>query len=227
MNKTHLAIFCDFDGTVARRDVGYHLYRHFSGGRNEALLPDWKAGRLSTRDCMRLESEMVRATPQQIDNFLDQFELDPTFAEFTRLCADAGVPVVIVSEGLDLYIRRLLLRAGLDQVSFRSNIAHLENGGIRIEFPYPFRICPGCGNCKAARIEEFRRAAGETCRVVFVGDGYSDACGARAADIVFAKKDLMAYCDSEKIAYNVFGDFKDVSSRLIQQGLLVLKRESG
>lgn len=220
MTDSRMVVFCDFDGTVASRDVGYNLYHHFSGGRNDGLLPDWKAGRLSTRDCMRLETEMVRATPPEIYHFIDRFELDPTFPDFAELLGRAGVPLVIVSEGLDLYISRMLERSGLKQLSVKSNIGRLENGGLRIEFPYDFRVCPGCGNCKAARIEEYRRTAGEDCRVVFVGDGYSDACGAKAADVVFAKKDLVRYCLAEGISYNVFTNFKDVSDRLIQEGLL-------
>ena len=224
MSNPHLAIFCDFDGTVSRRDVGYHLYHHFSGGRNDALLPDWKAGRLSTRDCMRLESEMVRATPEEIFRFLNQFELDPTFPEFARVCRAANVPIIIVSEGLDIYIKRLLANDGPEHFDVKCNIGHLERGRLRIEFPYQYRICPGCGNCKAARIEEFRAQTGEDCRIVFVGDGYSDACGARAADLVFAKKDLIQYCQTEGILYNEFSNFEDVTDRLVQQGHLTRRK---
>lgn len=220
MSEPRTVIFCDFDGTAAARDVGYNLYHHFSGGKNDALLPDWKSGRLSTRDCMRLESEMVRATPQEIDDFLDQFDLDPTFIPFAEFCRSADVALVIVSEGLDFYIRKLLARHGLEWIEVRSNIGHRENGGIRIEFPYAYRVCAGCGNCKAARIEEYRRVAGEPCRVVFVGDGYSDACGAGAADIVFAKKDLVLYCESRGISYHSFANFREVSDRLLQLGLI-------
>jgi 2-hydroxy-3-keto-5-methylthiopentenyl-1-phosphate phosphatase len=220
MSRPRLAIFCDFDGTVARRDVGYHLYHHFSGGRNDALLPDWKAGRLSTRECMRLESEMVRGTPEDIFRFLDQFDLEPTFPEFARVCRENDVPIVIVSEGLDIYIKRLLANYGPDHFNVKCNIGHLESGGIRIEFPYEYRVCPGCGNCKAARIEEFRAQVGGACTVVFVGDGYSDACGARAADLVFAKKDLVRYCQAEGILYNEFSSFEDVTDQLVQQGHL-------
>jgi 2-hydroxy-3-keto-5-methylthiopentenyl-1-phosphate phosphatase len=224
MSSPHVAIFCDFDGTVARRDVGYHLYHHFSGGRNDALLPAWKAGRLSTRDCMRLESEMVRASPEEISQFLNQFDLDPTFPEFARVCRAADVPIVIVSEGLDIYIKRLLADQGPEHFNVKCNIGHLEGGGIRIEFPYEYRVCPGCGNCKAARIEEFRAQMDGGCRIVFVGDGYSDACGARAADLVFAKKDLIKYCQTEGILYNEFSNFEDVTERLVQQGYLTPRK---
>jgi len=224
MSNPRLAIFCDFDGTVARRDVGYHLYHHFSGGRNDALLPDWKAGRLSTRDCMRLESEMVRATPEEIHQFLDQFDLDPTFPEFARVCRADEIPIVIVSEGLDIYITRLLASHGPEHFNVKCNIGHFEGGGIRIEFPYEYRVCPGCGNCKAARIEEFRVQVGDACPIVFIGDGYSDACGARAADLVFAKKDLVRYCQSEGILYNEFSNFEDVTDLLVRRGHLTPRK---
>ncbi len=218
MTGEQIAIFCDFDGTVARRDVGYHLFHHFSGGRNDALLPDWKAGRLSTRDCLRLEAEMVRAAPDEILAFLDGFDLDPTFPRFARFCREHDLPLVILSEGMDFYIKKLLGKHGLDGLTVFSNIGHFENGGLRIEFPHRKRTCAGCGNCKAARIAEYRHRFGGDCRAIFIGDGYSDACGAGEADEVFAKKDLQKYCDAEGISYNAFADFDDVINQLVQRG---------
>jgi 2,3-diketo-5-methylthio-1-phosphopentane phosphatase len=219
MTSPSPVIFCDFDGTAAQHDIGYLLYKQFSGGRVEALIPDWKAGRLSTRECLRLEAEMVRGAPEEVLGFIDQFELDTTFVPFVDACRVAGVPLTILSEGMDLYISRLLSRSGLDHLTVHANIGHLENGGLKIEFPYSTRICAGCGNCKAARIKEYRAANNSKAPVVFIGDGYSDACGARAADIVFAKKDLRQYCRDNKILYHDFSNFMDVIDRLKEDGL--------
>jgi 2,3-diketo-5-methylthio-1-phosphopentane phosphatase len=220
MRRPAAAIFCDFDGTVSQRDVGYYLFHHFSGGKNDALLPDWKAGRLSTRDCLRLETEMVKAAAEDIMAFVDRFELDPTFAPFVRRCRDADLPVRVVSEGMDFYIRRLLAGAGLDGLTVLSNRGILENETIRIEFPYTAKTCEGCGNCKAQRMKEYRLEAGAADRVVFVGDGYSDACAASEADIVFAKKDLQQYCQDEGISYYSFSDFDDITAQLAGRGFL-------
>jgi len=220
MKKRHTAIFCDFDGTVSTRDVGYHLFHHFSEGRNDALLPDWKAGSLSTRDCLRIEAEMVHASPEEIFRFLDRFDLDEAFPEFIRVCRANEIPVTIVSEGMDFYIKRLLARYRLDDLPVLCNIGHLENGGLRIEFPYHTRICKGCGNCKAARMSEYRREQREECRIIFIGDGFSDACAAGEADVVFAKKDLKRYCVAESILYIEYANLQDVICRLQQKGLL-------
>ena len=223
MSAIQTAVFVDFDGTISTRDVGYNLYHHFSNGRVEELIPEWKAGRLSTRDCLKLEVDMVSASPAEVDRFIDQFEIDPTCPGFAASLKAHEIPLIVASEGMEFYIKRLLARHELDSLPVSSNIGHLENGGIRMEFPHTVRRCPGCGNCKAARISEYRQSIDSESRIVFIGDGYSDACGAREADIVFAKKDLVQYCKDERISYTGFEDFHDVRRELERQGHLNFK----
>jgi 2,3-diketo-5-methylthio-1-phosphopentane phosphatase len=215
-----LAVFCDFDGTVAVRDVGYHLFHHFSGGRNDELLPDWKAGRISSREILTREAAMVHATPEAILAHVDEYQLDAAFAAFETLCRANDVPVTVISEGLDIYIKRLLYRHGLEHVPVICNIGHLEAGGLRIEFPYVNRVCTSCGSCKGERIAEYRQRLGRRVTVVFVGDGYSDACAAAEADILFAKKDLEQYCLARNIRYNSYKTFADVARSLTELGHL-------
>jgi 2-hydroxy-3-keto-5-methylthiopentenyl-1-phosphate phosphatase len=47
--------------------------------------------------------------------------------------------------------------------------------------------------------------------VVFVGNGLSDRCGARAADFTFAKDDLAGFCAQEGIRFQPFASFDDVN----------------
>jgi 2-hydroxy-3-keto-5-methylthiopentenyl-1-phosphate phosphatase len=61
--------------------------------------------------------------------------------------------------------------------------------------------CPECGEaCKRGGLP---RASD----VVYVGDGYSDRCAARAADRVFARDGLARYLDAEGVAFEPFSDF--------------------
>ena len=221
MSDTHAAIFCDFDGTISQADIGYELFKHFSGGRSLSLIPDWKAGRISNREILEREAEMVHATAEEILAFIDRYEIDSTFVEFERLCRGNDIPVTVVSEGMDMYIRRLLGRNGLDNVSVICNVGILENDGIRMEFPHRNAKCTRCGSCKGERIQEFRRTAKNGTVMIFVGDGYSDACAAKEADIVFAKKDLVRYCQAENIAYNAYDTFRDVTDWLVRQRYLI------
>jgi len=220
MTELHTAVFCDFDGTISRRDVGYNLFRHFSGGKNDELIPDWKAGRLSTRDCLLQEAAMVHATEEEVYRFLEQFELNPGFVEFVRLCQASSVDLFVVSDGLDFYIRHLLEHNNLEHLSVIANRGRLENGGIKVEFTHHNRTCRRCGNCKGERIQEYRNGKSQKTRVVFVGDGYSDTCATAEADLIFAKKDLEQYCLINDIVFYKYDDFFDVARKMVELGYL-------
>ena len=76
------------------------------------------------------------------------------------------------------------------------------------EFPYAGSSCGRCGNCKGARADDQRRLGYE---VVMIGDGLSDRCGARAADRVVARGDLLEWCRREGVPAEPFEDFADVA----------------
>lgn len=222
VGSSSIAVFCDFDGTVARNDVGYSLFTHFSGGRNKAMIPDWKAKKITTRECLTREADMVKASASEILEFIDQFELDSGFAEFVDTCGKHDVPLVIMSEGLDIYIEPILARHGLKELPIICNRGELADNKIKVRFPFTNRNCTWCGSCKGERMAEYRVLAGDT-RLVFVGDGYSDACAATEADILLAKKDLVEYCQAEDIPYNAFDSFADVTTQLFSADNSVLR----
>lgn len=219
MVRSRYAVFCDFDGTIARRDVGYHMYHHFTGGRNDELVPDWKSGRLSTRECMAIESSMVRATPEEFYAYLDSHELDRSFAPFAKRCQAEDMPLTILSDGLDLYITYLLRKYAIVDLPLICNRGYLESGRLRVEFPYPDPNKTGGGVCKGDRIAEFRATGNADRMVIFVGDGLSDVGALPEVDILFAKKDLRQYCDRQNIPYNGFDTFDDVTRELTRRAV--------
>jgi 2-hydroxy-3-keto-5-methylthiopentenyl-1-phosphate phosphatase len=86
-----------------------------------------------------------------------------------------------------------------------------NNGHPTMTFARPNPACCRLGNCKRLIVEEHRPPGG---RVVFVGDGLSDACGTAAADLVFAKGLLARHCGENGIAYRPYKDFADVAAAL-------------
>jgi 2-hydroxy-3-keto-5-methylthiopentenyl-1-phosphate phosphatase len=52
--------------------------------------------------------------------------------------------------------------------------------------------------------------------IIYVGEGYSDRCPVRFADVVFAKDDLLRHCQEENISYYAYRQFCDVEERLRQ-----------
>ncbi len=220
MNKSGITVFCDFDGTISRRDIGYNIFKHFSHGKNDELLPDWKSGRLSSRECLLKEAEMSPVTAEELFPFLDQFKLDDGFPAFEKKCSENNIDLIILSDGFDLYINYMLKKNNLDRLSLITNHGWIENGFINIEFPHKNKTCTKCGSCKGERIREYRNANRETTRIVFVGDGYSDACATDEADILFAKKDLEKYCQINDIEYWPYDTFYDVIRQLEKMKIL-------
>ena len=214
------AIFSDFDGTISMRDVGYSLFHHFSSGKNDALLPDWKAGRMTSRQVLVAEAEMVDASPEEIYAFIDSIGIDSGFPILMKKCAVKNIPIKILSDGLDVYIKYLLEKANLSHLDFKANKAELVDNTIKIHFSHTNKNCTSCGICKGEVIKDFKDAQKEPYQVIFIGDGYSDVCATKEADILFAKKDLKEYCIREDINFIPYKNFEDILVELKQKNIL-------
>jgi len=114
--------------------------------------------------------------------------------------------VKIVSDGLDFYIRAIMEKHHLGEIEFYSNAAVFS--GVRaltIDFPEANALCGRCGTCKS-RILNDHRLMYE--KIIYVGNGHSDVCPSRSADLIFAKEDLLKKCEEEKSRpYQPFHDF--------------------
>lgn len=200
------AFLCDFDGTMAP-DVGAALAHRFGVGSDrewDEALARWRSGAIGSRELTRFECERMVATRDQATSFVRSFGVDREFAPFAREVLAGGDAVEVASEGFDFYIADLLARAGLSDLPWTANRARFEGATISPEFPHADPACPGCGNCKGRHV---RRWQAQGYRVVLVGDGYSDRCGALAADEVWARGSLLEWCAEQGIAARPFEGF--------------------
>jgi 2-hydroxy-3-keto-5-methylthiopentenyl-1-phosphate phosphatase len=208
------AFLCDFDGTVSPSDIGAAFARRFSpGGLAETpeFLEAWKRGDMGHRDLTLAQCAQLAVTRDQALAFTRGFALDPHFAPFARGARARGDAVAVVSEGLDFYVRDLLERAGLHDLPWSANLVRFEDGRVVPEFQEAVEGCGRCGNCKGAHVRAWRSRG---YRVVLVGDGLSDRCGARDADQVLARRDLLAWCREQGIGATPFETFADVSEHV-------------
>ena len=205
-------VLVDFDGTICPTDVGNALFNRATGGAFTDAVQLWKDGKISSRHCLIAESGLARITREEVRAFALKQPLDPHFKDFYREARDRGIAVRVVSDGLDVYIRAILEREGLEDIPVESNRAHFMGDRLLPAFPYAGRGCGRCGNCKGGAVAEARKRGG----VGFIGDGLSDRCGARDADWVFAKtgRDLIETCRAEGIPHTPFESFDDVLGAL-------------
>jgi len=206
---------CDFDGTVAVHDVGNRFFHAFIPERKafEALLEGWYDESLGGRDILAMECELARVTTAEAVAFAGGLAaVDPHFAAFVAAARAAGSEAEIASDGLLDYIRPILEANGLGHVTASANeLTFAEGGRVRPRFGSAEGV--GCGRCGSCKGEVLKRRGQAYARRVFVGDGLSDCCGARAADVVYAKDDLLAWCAREGIAAVPYRDFADVAAR--------------
>lgn len=213
-------VMCDFDGTISQEDVGLAFIEALDLAEAWDVELRWRRGEIDSMECLAGQWALVRLPPTEFMALVDRIPLDPDFPAFVELCRERRAKIVVVSDGLDIYVDRMLERVGLhpqpgDRVLREegsclarfANHAELTPDGLRITFPHQSEECSLCGNCKTAHL--FRLRPGFE-RVIYIGDGYSDRCPARYADIVFAKSHLVEICRQERLPHIPFEGFADI-----------------
>jgi 2-hydroxy-3-keto-5-methylthiopentenyl-1-phosphate phosphatase len=105
-----------------------------------------------------------------------------------------------------------LARISLNQLKIYCNELKINSEGFLIpSFPYFDKGCSALANCKRNHILE---NSGEEDFTIYIGDGFSDRDPIQYVDFIFAKDNLLKYCEKERITYFPFNDFDDVISRL-------------
>ncbi len=207
-------IFIDFDGTITRKDTGDAVFTKF--GETETVkkvIEDLLSDKISAKDCwLKLCESVDSINKQELDEFILQIEIDNTFHSFVEYCNKHNFQLFILSDGFDYYIDLILGREKLDHLKVYSNqlILNKENKLTPL-FPYYDSGCTTSANCKRNHIIN---NSSDDEYTVFIGDGNSDKYTVHFCDFIFAKDDLLKYCEKERITYFPFNDFKDVIERI-------------
>ncbi|MEJ2102961.1 MAG: hypothetical protein P8X47_00130 [Ignavibacteriaceae bacterium] len=142
--------------------------------------------------------------------------MEPTLHRFLEFCSEHKFDVYVLSDGFDYYIDQILTREKLNHLKVFSNKLILDEKGKLIpSFPFYNSDCKSTANCKRNHIIE---NSGDEDYTVFIGDGNSDKDPIQYVDFIFAKKDLLKYCEVNRITYFPFKDFNDVIERLTELG---------
>jgi len=209
MNNCRLYI--DFDFTITTDDVGNRFYTYFSDGENEPLVRQWLKREISSYTCLTEEARLCHGTLEEYQAYVDKFEIDPGFPDLIRFCEREGIPLEILSDGLDFYIERILRKYGIDGITYYANHADISADGLKITLPYWTPNCPECGNCKGERIKTMRQD-GDT--IIYIGDGFSDLCAVKQADLIFAKDDLADYLRQNSKDFIEYNNLEEVRVKL-------------
>ncbi len=210
-------VFCDFDGTITQEDVTDQILTQLAHPSWREVEQEWMCGAIGSRECLERQMALVETSAADLHALIDAIPLDPHFAAFYRFTQKRRMDFYVVSDGFDYVIRRVLKRSGVNGPL--RNGTHLFASALRVEgrrlvpsFPHSEEPCEhGCATCKAAVMRRFRDGHRP---VVFVGDGLSDRYALEEADLIFAKRQLLAYCREHGIACHPFETFAEVQAIL-------------
>ncbi|QHJ01604.1 MtnX-like HAD-IB family phosphatase [Xylophilus rhododendri] len=206
-------IQCDFDGTISVEDVTDSLLNRFGKPGWQELEDAWERGEIGSRECMKGQVALLDMSLAELQAHLATIQVDPHFAAFARAARAMGLPVQVVSDGIDHCISTVLTLHGLGDLPVYAN--RLVQTGARswqLQSPHANAACVrASGNCKCERAATAQDTGG---RVLFVGDSTSDFCVSGKADFVFAKYKLIDYCRSRGIPHAEYADFGEALALL-------------
>lgn len=208
-----ILVITDFDGTVCSVDLGNQIINKFATLSLSDIERDYVKGKIGSRIAYERIARRLKGRRKRMLEYTMTIEkLDPYFLEFCSLCKDKGIAIKIVSDGLDFYIDAILNKYNLTEIEYYSNLAVFgADSSFSIKFPGINDFCGRCGTCKSRILNSYRLIYD---RIIYIGDGYSDFCPSRYADIVFAKKILFQKCTEEGTPCMHFDDFSEINKYL-------------
>ena len=209
-----IKIFVDFDGTIAKKDVGDHLFMEFGDLDVINEIADrWIAGEISSAIFWNeLFDSLPDVEKSDMDLFLKKMEIEEGFTEFLQLCDENNIELTVLSDGLDYYIDSIFAENNLSHLKvFTNKLNFTENNRMIPSFPFMDEECKICANCKRNHIIN---NSSDDDITIYIGDGLSDTCPAQYTDFIFAKRSLLKFCEKNRISYYPFNNFYDIIPKI-------------
>ena len=198
---------CDFDGTITKEDVSLLILDAFAKGDWRQLLEEYKEGRISVGSFNTRAFFMVKEDKKTLQKFVkEKTRIRDGFQQLLSYCHRKGFRFVIISNGLEFYIKTILENLGINDIEVFAARATFNRGGIKARYIGPDGIEMQDG-FKEAYV---RRFLGNGYRIIYIGNGISDVHSAKLADHIFAIGPLLAHCRQTNLDCTPFSSLNDV-----------------
>ncbi|MDD5439782.1 MAG: MtnX-like HAD-IB family phosphatase [Candidatus Omnitrophica bacterium] len=206
----------DFDNTITRHDTIDSLLERFSMDDQWIILEKlWKNRKIGSRVCLEGQIKGIRITRRELKRYLGGIKLDPYFKKLIRLLRSKKIRPVIVTDNFDIFVAEILRRHNVGRIPVYSNKVSMVQNRLVPRFPLTNKECGTCANCKKRKLLSHRTKYG---KIIYIGDGLSDLCASKHADMVFAKGSLIRHCLEEGLEHVPFKNLKDVCDYFERSG---------
>jgi len=208
MLASKILVQCDFDNTVAVDDISFMILDVFGDKNWRDVLREYREGRITVGAFNRRTFSTVKADEPTLLNYVltSNVVLRPGFKDLVNYCAKKGYEFVIVSNGLDFYIKAILKNISVNKVKVFAAKTLFNPNGLDVRY-----IGPDGSHLDSGFKESYTDLfLSQGYRVVYVGDGASDVAPAQKVRHIFARDELLRRCKEKGWTCIPFVDFTDV-----------------
>jgi len=198
---------CDFDGTATDKDVSFLLLDAFASRDWRRLFQQYQEGKMTVGRFNAEAFAMVTAGKETLlEHMKGKIKIRTGFRELVAYCREKDFRFVIVSNGLDFYIEKILGDIGMTDLEVFSAQTRFGSDGLKVQYIGPDGI-PLDSDFKEAYVDSFLE---QGYRIIYAGNGDSDLLPARRCHHVFATGTLLALCKQTNLDCIPFTDFHQV-----------------
>jgi 2-hydroxy-3-keto-5-methylthiopentenyl-1-phosphate phosphatase len=202
-----MLIQCDFDGTITEEDVSFALLDTFAQGDWREWFQHYRQNRISVGEFNTRAFAMVKASKKELLEVVwSKTRVRAGLHELVDYCRSRGFRFVIVSNGLDFYIKAILEDANLGDIEVYAARTRFYRRGLKVQYIGPDGI-PLMSDFKEAYAKLFLKQGH---RLVYVGNGPSDVAPALHAHRVFARDGMLDSCREMNLECTPFNDLNDI-----------------
>jgi 2-hydroxy-3-keto-5-methylthiopentenyl-1-phosphate phosphatase len=203
-----IIIQCDFDGTVTEDDISFILLDAFTKGDWRTINKQHSEGKITVGQFNERAFGLVRASKKaMLDYIKDKVKVRPGFQKLVELCQQKGIRLVIVSNGLEFYIKRILEDMGLYNLEYHAAETRFHANKLKVRY-----IGPDGSVVDSGYKEKYvNKYLNEGYNVVYIGNGSSDLSPARGAHQIFATESLLEHCQRSGLTCIPFTSFLEIN----------------
>jgi 2-hydroxy-3-keto-5-methylthiopentenyl-1-phosphate phosphatase len=197
----------DFDGTLTEEDVSFALLDAFAEGDWRKLFEQYRQGKMTVGDFNTKAFAMVKVGRDELlKRAREEVKLRGGLRNLVNYCQGRGLRFIVVSNGLDFYIKAILGDVGLGNIEVYAATTRFTPEGLTVQY-----IGPDGNPLKKGFKEAYTKLfLAQGYEVVCIGNGPSDYFPAALAQHVFARDGLLDICKEKKLNCQPFEDFNDV-----------------
>jgi len=202
-----MIIQSDFDGTLTEEDVSFAMLDVFAEGDWRQLYEQYRKSKMTVGDFNTKAFAMVKASREEMLAVArKEVKLREGLRNLVNYCQERGFRFLVVSNGLDFYIKDILGNAGLGNIEVYAARTEFNPDGLTVQY-----IGPEGKVLKKGFKEAYTKLfINQGYQVASIGNGPSDYSTAALAQHVFARDGLSDICQEKKLKCQPFEDLNDV-----------------